>query len=227
MLFGIKSYKKINFPKNFEFEILNLKFKEGFTLAETIVSIFAFAIIMLGLVALVSQIFTGTNKQSMVLADTDQARKLGYGIINELRNAQTANNGAYPLEVAQNQQIVFYSNADRDSSIERIRYYLSGGKLYRGVVDYNGSGYNTSTEVSRLVQNNVANSTTTPLFLYYDSNYVGSSTQISLSQPITMTQVKYVRLNIQIYNKAGLKDTNVYTLNIGGAIRNLKTNLGN
>ncbi|MBL8030622.1 MAG: type II secretion system protein [Candidatus Doudnabacteria bacterium] len=212
---------------NHKSKIINHKFQKGFTLAETIVSIFAFAIIMLGLVALTSQIFTGANKQSQVLADTDQARKVGYGIINELRNAQTGNNGAFPLEVAQNQQIVFYSNADRDNTIERIRYYLSGGKLYRGVVEYNGSAYNTTTEVSKIVQNNVANSTSTPLFLYYDSSYVGSSTQAALSQPINLTNVKYVRLNMQILNKAGLKDINVYTLNVGGAIRNLKTNLGN
>lgn len=199
----------------------------GFTLIETIVSIFAFAIIMIGLVALISQMITGSRKQSDLLADTDQARKVSFGIINELRNAQTAANGAYALETAGDQQIVYFSNADRDSSIERIRYYLQNGKLYRGVVEYNGTSYATNSEFSVLVQNDVANSSTTPLFYYYDGSYVGSSTQASLTQPVSVTAVKYLKINLQVYNKAGIKNTNFFTLTAGGTVRNLKTNLGN
>ncbi len=199
----------------------------GFTLIETVVAIFAFAIIMIGLVALISQIITGSRKQSDLLADTDQARKVAFGIVNELRNAQTGLNGAYALETAGNQQIVYYSNSDRDTNIERIRYYLQNGKLYKGIVEYNGSSYPTSTEFSTLMQNDVANSSSTPLFYYYDSSYVGSSTQASLTQPVNVTAVKYVKVNLQVYNKAGVKNTNFFTITAGGTVRNLKTNLGN
>jgi type II secretory pathway component PulJ len=209
---------------NFKFQISN--FSHGFTLIETVVSIFAFAIIMLGLVALVSQIVTGSRKQSDLLADTDQARKVAFGIINELRNAQTGANGAYALEIAGDQQVAYYSNADKDSSIERIRYFLQNGKLYKGVVEYNGTSYPTSTEVSVLVQNDIANSSTTPLFYYYDNSYVGSSTQTSLAQPVSVTAVKYLKINLKVYNKAGVLNNNFFTLTAGGTIRNLKTNLG-
>lgn len=208
----------------FHFSFLS---KKGFTLIETIVAIFAFAIIVLGMISLFSQVFIGSQKQGGILADADTARKTAFGIINELRNAQIGQNGAYALETADNQQIVYYSNADRDSSIERVRYYLQNQNLYRGVVEYNGSGYPTTTEISRIVQRNVANSSTTPLFYYYGGEYVGSSTQTSLTQPVTITSVKYVRLNLQIFNKAGITNNNFYTITAGGAIRNLKTNLGN
>ena len=53
-----------------------------------------------------------------------------------------------------------------------------------------------------------------------------ASTQSSLAQPVNVTQVKFVKINLQIYNKAGVKNTNTYTVTAGAAIRNLKTNLG-
>jgi type II secretory pathway component PulJ len=216
------------FIKNKFIPQLNLKKSgEGFTLIEMTVAIFAFAIIMVGMVVLLSQILSGSQKQSGLLSDQDQARKTAFGIINELRNAQTGLNGAYALETAGDQQIVYYSNEDKDGAIERIRYYLQNGKLYKGITEYNGSTYNTSTEVSRLMQNDIANSSSTPLFYYYDGSYIGSSTQASLSQPVSVVAVKYVKVNLQVFNKAGVKNNNFFTVTAGGTVRNLKTNLGN
>lgn len=223
--------------KNFKFSrlrqsfggqvVFNLQSSDGFTLIEMTVAIFGFAIVMWGLVALFSNIFISANRSGGLLADTDQARRLAFGVAKELRDGQTGSNGAYVLDTAQAQQIVFYSpNADLDNSIERIRYFVQNGKLYKGVTEYNGSAYNTSTETTTLVQNDLANGAN-PVFYYYDGGYTGSSTQTSLSQPVVVTAVKFVKVSLEIYNKAGVKNTNSYTVTASAAIRNLKTNLGN
>jgi hypothetical protein len=44
--------------------------------------------------------------------------------------------------------------------------------------------------------------------------------------PVNATQVKFVKVNLQIYNKAGITNKNTYTITASAAIRNLKTNLG-
>lgn len=199
----------------------------GFTLIETTVAIFAFAIIMVGMVAMLAGIMSTSNRQSGLLSDQDQSRRLAFGIVNELRNAQTAQNGAYALETAQESEIVFYSNIDKDSGVERVRYFVQNNKLYRGIVEYNGNSYPTSTETSVMVQNNLANGFVTPVFYYYDDTYTGSSTQNSLSQPVSSTAVKHVKINLQVFNTAGVKNNNFFTISAGGTIRNLKTNLGN
>ncbi len=199
----------------------------GFTLIETTVAIFAFAIIMVGMVVLLSNILSTSKKQSGLLSDQDQARRVVFGLVNQLRNAQIGQNGAYPLEEAQDQQMVFFSDIDADSEVERVRYYIKNNSLFRGVVEYNGSGYPTSTEFSVLVQNNLANSSTTPVFYYYNDSYVGSSTQNSLSQPVSVTTVKYIKINLQVFNTAGVYNSNFFTVTAGGTVRNLKTNLGN
>ena len=211
---------------NLKSKISNQKSLAGFTLIEIIVAVFVFTLIVYGLIGLVSSILTNSKQSSTQLSDVDQSRKLVSQIVNELRNAQTSASGGYSLDTAADQQLIFYSNTDTDVPIERVRYYTQGGNLYKGITQYNGFTYNTSTESSVIVQQDVANASSTPLFYYYDGSYVGSSTQASLVQPVNVTAVKFVKINLQVYNKGGVKNTGVYTITASAAVRNLKTNLG-
>jgi type II secretory pathway pseudopilin PulG len=212
-------------------EIPNSKFQipnsnRGFTLVELLVAIFGFSLIVWGLITLSANIFLFSGQQSGLLSDTDQARNLAFQISSELRNAQTGQNGAYVLDTAATSTIIFYSPvAIAGPSVERVRYFVQNGQLWKGVTQYNGSGYNTTTEQTYMVQKDLANGAN-PVFYYYDGTYIGSSTQTSLAAPVNVTQVKFVKVNIQVYNKAGVKNTNSYTVTSGAAIRNLKTNLG-
>jgi type II secretory pathway component PulJ len=204
----------------------SLKSGAGFTLIEILVVLFGFSLIAWGAIGLYSNIFTSSSQQNALLGDADLARKLVFQIASELRNGQTGGNGAYVLDTAATSTIIFYSpNADTDSVVERVRYYVKSGKLYKGVTQYSGGTYNTSTEATNMVMDNLANGAN-PVFYYYDGSYTGSSTQTSLSQPINVTQVKFVQINLQIYNKGGVKNTNTYSVTASAAIRNLKTNLG-
>jgi len=209
---------------NLGFRIFKKNQEAGFSIVEMMVVIFGFTLIIGGLLTLFSGIFTTSNQQLGLLSDTDQARKLAFSIANELRNAQLGQNGSYVLDTAATSTLIFYSNADIDASIERIRYFVQNGQLWKGVVDYNGTVYDTSTEKTYLVQSNLANGAN-PVFYYYDGSYIGSSTQSSLAMPVNVVQVKFVKINLQIYNKAGAKKVNTYTVTASGAIRNLKTNL--
>lgn len=197
----------------------------GFTLIEVMVAVFGFTLIAYGLIALVSNIFLQSSQQSSLLAGSDQARKVAFNIVTELRNGQLSSGGAYALDTAGDQSLIFYSNIDKDSAIEKVRYFVQGGKLWKGLTQFNGSTYPASTETTAVVQSDIANGSN-PLFYYYDGSYIGSSTQTSLTQPVNVTQVKFVQIKLQVFNKAGVKNTNFYTVTASGAIRNLKTNLG-
>lgn len=203
-----------------------MEFQNGFTLVEVLVAVLVFALISYGLIEMIANTLTISSQQDNLVADVNQTRKLEFSLINQLRNAQSGSNGAYPLDTAQSQQIVFYSTIGGSSAIDRIRYYLQNGKLYQGITAYNGSAYNTSTEQTTIMQSDVANGGGTPVFLYYDGTYTGSATQTPLSQPVNLTAVRFVQISLEVLQKAGVSDKNYYTVTAGGAIRNLKTNLG-
>ncbi len=205
-----------------------LTVKKGFTLIEMIIGIVIFVVLSLGVVALVSNVLVSSNTQSTLLANSDQARKVGTGLMNELRNAQVSSTGAYPLDTAGDQTLIFYSNIDGGSDMERVRYYVQNGKLYKGVIKASGNPltYNPANETSAAVQDNLANGAG-PLFYYYDGTYEGTSTQVSLVQPVSVTQVKFVKLDLKVYNKGGVANNNFYSVTASGSIRNLKDNLAN
>jgi prepilin-type N-terminal cleavage/methylation domain-containing protein len=201
--------------------------QRGFTLLELIVVIAIFALMSLSAVVLVSNILTGSNKQAALLANIDQARSVSFRIMQELRNAVPSNTGSYALETCDAQQLVFYTNIDGGSDVERVRYYISGGKLYRGIVKPTGNplSYNIGAETSTVVQNDIGNGASA-LFSYYPDTYDGTSGS-ALATPANVTLVRFVRINLTVLNKAGQVGTNTYTVTAGASVRNLKTNLGN
>lgn len=199
--------------------------KQGFSLVEVIVSVAIFALIMWGIVALIPFIFSSANSQSTLLSNNQQATKLSFTIMKEIRNANTSANGAYPITTAGDQQLIFYTDAG--TTVNRINYFIQNGALKRGVIVPTGTPpvYNLGQEVVTTVQNDIANGAA-PLFYYYNDTYNGV-TDVPLVQPVNLIQIRFIKFNLKIYNKGGRVNTNTYTVTAGSTIRNLKTNLGN
>ncbi|MDB4940392.1 MAG: hypothetical protein JWO40_817 [Candidatus Doudnabacteria bacterium] len=201
--------------------------QKGFTLIELMMSIFIFSMLCIGLFTLYNSFFTNYKTTSKSLDKDDQARKVTFTFITELRNATWGNDGSYPVNQATNTQFIFYSTSSTNSAIiNRVRYYISNNVLYKGVITPTGSplSYNPSNEVITTVENALSNNND-PVFLYYDDNYSG--TTAALSQPVNLTTVKFVKINLELTNTGGVTNTQKYTIDAGAAIRNLKTNLGN
>lgn len=211
---------------NSKFQIPNSK-QEGFTLIEITVTIFAFVVLAYGLIVLVSSILTSSSKQGSLLSDSDQAKKVAFTSVDELRRSQRGSDGSHNLLAGwvDGQQITFFSNADSLPDIERVRYFSQSGKLYKGITKFNGSAYDISKEKVVVAQENLANGSST-IFSYYDGNFNGAS-GTPLALPVDVTEIKFVQVNLKVYNKAGVVNTNFYTVTAGAALRDLKTNLGN
>lgn len=203
---------------------VNHKKMNGFTLIEVSVVVFVFAMLSYGIAVLVTAILTNSAKQEGVLYDSGQARRVSFQIMQELRNATTSNTGAYAINYAGDQEVIFFSNIDGGVEVERVRYFIDTGVLKKGIIKPTGNPLMyTGAETVSVVQNYVANAAV-PLFYYYDGTHTGATDNF-LPQPVNVTDVRYVRMNLLVSRRAGVINTSFYTVTAGSTFRNLKSNL--
>ena len=201
--------------------------QKGVTLIEVLVTVSIFAVLVFGVSAMLSDIFTNQNQELLSLSNIDQARAVSSSFTNEIRNATTGSDGSYPLNQAGDNQIIFYSNFKvNNGTVNRIRYFVQDNSLYKGVVSPSGDPltYNLLSESVALVQDDLSNGTA-PLFYYYDGNYNGLTA--ALSQPINLNQVRFVKINLIVKNQTTANGTGAFSVDAGAAIRAVKDNLGN
>jgi prepilin-type N-terminal cleavage/methylation domain-containing protein len=201
--------------------------QQGFTLVEVIVVVAIFVVLIFGLVAMLNAIFVNSNQQLLSLDSIDQARAVLSTFTNEVRNASTGSDGSYPLNQAADSQIIFFSNYGvKNGAIERIRYYISGNILYKGIVLPTGSplSYNLSSETVKAIMTGISN-TSGQLFFYYDGNYNGTTS--ALAQPVNLNSVRFIKMNLNVLNQITKNSTSTFAISAGSAIRSVKDNLGN
>lgn len=169
--------------------------KKGMSLIEMIVAIAIFTI-GLGIFTLLfvrsweMYTFSFSTGQSQVMASQGVQR-----LVDIIRNAQQADNGAFPLVVAQEEEIVLYTNIDTDNSIERVRIFFSHNKIFleirnasTGTPPQYSDGYETSQEIVRdIIQDDER-----VLFSYYDE----FNTRLTGTFPIN--DVKMVKIDIMV-----------------------------
>ncbi len=199
--------------------------QSGLTLIEILVSIavgsiLIFAIFNLQVSIADSQLAISSNSQAY-----NEANIAIQAVSRELRNARPAATGAYPLELADDQQIIFYANIDDDPEPEKIRYFLQDNKLNRGVIDPTGSPltYSAGSEKITLVIDYIVNDGT-PLFTYYNGNWPADTTNNPLPAPARLLDTKLVTIALTI-NPRPDRLEGAYYLESSAQIRNLKTNL--
>ena len=187
----------------------------AFTLIETIVVVGLTAFMMIALGQLI-RYFYQTNTYVLEQSKAvDSARRSIENAMTDIREASYGADGSYPLLSAATSSVTFYADIANNSSVEKVRYYLSGTSLYRGVTDPGGNppSYGGQTEKTTLVVDNIRNGTTA-LFRYYDT--AGNE----LTEPITVSAVASVRITV-LTDVNPERAPNVYTLSGGATLRNL------
>ncbi len=98
--------------------------KNSFTLIETVVTIFIFALIMgaiSGLVIMGYRTHSFTWQEAVAIGE---ARKGIESMVKEIREARVGDDGAYIIEKAEDYEFIFYSDIDKDEAVERVRYFV-------------------------------------------------------------------------------------------------------
>jgi hypothetical protein len=188
----------------------------GLSLLETLVWVAVFTIAMLAVSSTMLTLYRAnayTIEQGQAVESASKGIEIG---IREMREAQYASDGSYPIVAIGPNSFTFYADVDNDPLIERVRYTIVGTNFVRYVLNPTGDPATYSgTEVSSVVSDqvrNLANNVMT--FTYYDAN----GTQIV---DYTRTRdVRFVRLDL-VVNVNPNRLPNELTLRSSAALRNL------
>jgi prepilin-type N-terminal cleavage/methylation domain-containing protein len=199
------------------------KNKKGFTLVEILISIFILSLLTVVVNTFARDVFYLGNTLSGSMSAQLDGRHLIKTMVSELREAEPSSLGAYPIAVADPSAITFYSNINSDGLQERVRYYLVGTDLKKGVMVPSGSplSYGNTESVTTLATG-VVSSSTLPIFQYYSSAYSG--TEAPLAQPVNITSIRLVKITI-IIDKDPTHAPSQIVITSQVSLRNLKDNL--
>ncbi len=196
---------------------------QGFTVLEAVV---AMAGMLLLIIAGIDLYLFSSRSKAIIweqLSTQNEGRKIVQDFSEEVRKMNYSSLGAYPLERAEGNHITFFSNIDTDSYRERIRYWLSGSILKKGVLKPSGNplSYNPLNEQVTDVVHDVAN-VTDPIFYYYNEDFT-FATGTPLTSPVDVTKVRVIKVNL-LLEEDPTNSPLPFSIESKVQIRNLKTN---
>lgn len=187
---------------------------------ETLIGIGIFVLIVGALTLFSRNVWMYNSFLSNALQGTNSARAALKTMTAEIRTASSGNNGAYAISAASSTSFTFYSDIYDDGLKEKVRYFLNGTNLQKGVVKPTGSPLDyTGAEVITTLVPNVTNGFS---FSYYDKNYDGTTT--ALASPVDVSAIRLIKITIPIEKDVN-KSPAPITFSTQVTIRNIKDNL--
>ncbi len=195
----------------------------GMSLLEVSVVVGITLVILMGAGTFISLSFKDQKILDDQLYGQREARRIVTEITNVVRTAEASSVGSYPIATATTSTLTLYANIDSDSLRERVRYWVTGTELRRGILKPSGNplaytGTENVTVLAHDVENIVKGIDT---FQYFDENYIGTSAPLPF--PIVLPNVRMVRVVVQIEKEESRSPVPIRVESIT-QIRNLKTN---
>lgn len=202
-------------------------YSRGFTILEFVISTFIFAVIaggasLFAVYFLRSYSFSFDEHQLVTQAQAGVAT-----MVREIREIRNGDNGAWPIVDAQNNQFIFFSDVTNDGRTDRVRYFLNGPTLQKGIIEPTlvPVNYPSGNEVIRTIASNV-DSSAGPLFTYYNGGWPSDTTNNPLAILQRQLNTRYIIINLQIsLASVSATKTQPFELSSGVQIRSMKDNL--
>jgi len=197
--------------------------QKGMTLVELLVTVALYTLLMLVVTNGIAAMYRYNAYTFAQAYQVQNARSGMQSLIRDVREMTFADDGTFPLAVMQPHQIAFYSDIDRDQSVEYVEYELVGTTTLMKYI-YNATGspptYNLAvpdeTNTLSMYVQNLTQGTST--FRYYNGSGV------VVTNPADITDVRYIEAEI-IINIDPIRDPGQYLLHSSASLRNIKENI--
>ncbi len=161
-----------------------------------------------------------SNAYTMAQAvQVQYARRGVQTLVRDMREMTYADDGTFPLARMEEHLIGFYSDIDRDNSVEYVEYELASTTLVKRTYNATGSPptYSTTTADSVQILSEYAQNRNqgTSTFYYFDANG-NPATSSAL-----VTDVRFIRVQT-IINVDPVRDPGQFMLRGSASLRNVK-----
>lgn len=194
----------------------------GLTLVEAVVAISIYTVLLLAIVSSTTGLYRLNAYSIEQAGEIDNARRGITQWNRDVKEMTTAEDGTWPVAVIDEYTLGYYSDTDRDSSVEYVEYILATTTLEKHTynpsgspVTYDFTAPDTIEVLSEYVQN-INQGTTT--FAYFDN----AGMQLASTSPLI--NVRYIQMQL-IVNIDPDRNPGEFMLRSSLAPRNLKDNL--
>ena len=175
-------------------------FKNGFTLVETLIAITLLLIGTAATVLLFSKIMQ-SKAYSLEMGRSAFVVSRSIGDLTQyLRRTRQSDAGSYPIVSASNNDLVFYSDYNKDETTERLHVYLSSNSIYievcRPNTDFPVKYVNCETPVK--IADHIVNTSSDHMFSYYNKDYPADTAHNPVATPADVSEVRLIKIFLKI-----------------------------
>lgn len=197
--------------------------KKGMTLIEAIMAIGLFTLGVEGFTLLFLRTWEH-NKYTIEMGQSSMVVSQGVSkVANYLRGARQSDSGSYPIASASANDLVVYSDFDKDDVTERLHFYKSGTQILMGVTDPTNTfprTYPAGDQSTQVIASSIMNTASDPVFQYFNKDYPGDTTNNPLAAPVSVSEIRMVRIFLKINIDPNNAPDNIETETFVG-LRNL------
>ena len=190
----------------------------GFTLVELLSTIAILGLVSTALFSLIQSFYVDNQFLIEQTSALDSARRGVTDAISTMREATYGDDGSYPIAAAATSSVTVYADVDGDTTVEKVRYFLTNGTFYKTITNSSGypPAYPSLANSTTTIATNVRNTATSPIFTFYDN----AGTQLSTTSP-NIAAISSVQLMLLVDINPN-RAPNVFTLMQTATLRNLK-----
>lgn len=172
------------------------------TLIEALMAITIFTIGIAGFTLLFARSWR-SNSYAFELGQSSMAVSQGVNeMMGYLRKARQGDDGSYPVKSASNNDLVIFSDYDKDGITERLHFYKSGYQIimgYRKPTSTLPKTYASGDQATKIiVSGGIVNDASEPIFYYYNKDYPGDQVNNPVATPADISVVRLIKIFLKI-----------------------------
>jgi prepilin-type N-terminal cleavage/methylation domain-containing protein len=175
--------------------------EKGMTLIEVLVAIGIMVIGLGGFSLLFSNVWK-SNAYSYEAGQASAAASQGVAKLTELiRRSRPGDDGSYPIQSANDNDLVIFSDYDKDDVAERLHFYKNGNDLlmgYREPTTELPKTYVAGDQAVITIAKNVINEASDPIFSYFNQNYPADQVNNPMTTPAYTLEVRMVEVLLKV-----------------------------